>query len=170
MPDESMKEYAVEDHAYRLFKHVHGIEDTVTLVDFDPENVQPPGRVWSDADGKRYKNYMKPVSDDPELMLFAKWQENAAALSISGFTLGPRATAPAARDAKAATIACTLEYYAVDGDFYEVRWTSSLDGEWQTLKRWMAEEDGLTTVTVEIPDSDTGFIALVGVNMEVEEY
>jgi ribonucleoside-diphosphate reductase alpha chain len=54
MPDESMKEYAVEDHAYRLFKHVHGIDDTVTLVDYDAGNPQPPGRVWSDVDGKRY--------------------------------------------------------------------------------------------------------------------
>jgi ribonucleoside-diphosphate reductase alpha chain len=54
MPDESTKEYAVEDHAYRLFRHVHGIDDTVTLVDHDPGNLQPPGRVWSDADGKRY--------------------------------------------------------------------------------------------------------------------
>jgi ribonucleoside-diphosphate reductase alpha chain len=54
MPDESMKEYAVEDHAYRLFKHVHGIDDTVELVDFDASNAQLPGRIWSDADGKRY--------------------------------------------------------------------------------------------------------------------
>ena len=29
MPDESMKEYAVEDHAYRLWKHVHGIDEVV---------------------------------------------------------------------------------------------------------------------------------------------
>ncbi|MFO1302468.1 MAG: adenosylcobalamin-dependent ribonucleoside-diphosphate reductase [Burkholderiales bacterium] len=54
MPDESMKEYAVEDHAYRLFKHVHGIGDDVTLLAYEAGNAQPPGRVWSDADGKRY--------------------------------------------------------------------------------------------------------------------
>jgi ribonucleoside-diphosphate reductase alpha chain len=54
MPDESMKEYTVEDHAYRLWKHVHGIDDTVTLVEFDDGSAQPPGRMWSDVDGKRY--------------------------------------------------------------------------------------------------------------------
>jgi ribonucleoside-diphosphate reductase alpha chain len=54
MPDESMKEYAVEDHAYRLWKHVHGIDDAVAIVDYDASNGQAPGRVWSDADGKRY--------------------------------------------------------------------------------------------------------------------
>ena len=27
MPDESMKEYKVEDHAYRLYKHLHGTDD-----------------------------------------------------------------------------------------------------------------------------------------------
>ena len=29
MPDDTMKEYLVEDHAYRLFKHLHGIDDDV---------------------------------------------------------------------------------------------------------------------------------------------
>ena len=36
MPDDSMKEYRVEDHAYRLWKHMHGIDDAVTLVDSTP--------------------------------------------------------------------------------------------------------------------------------------
>jgi ribonucleoside-diphosphate reductase alpha chain len=54
MPDDSMKEYAVEDHAYRLWKHVHGIDDAATIVDYDASNGQTPGRVWSDADGRRY--------------------------------------------------------------------------------------------------------------------
>jgi ribonucleoside-diphosphate reductase alpha chain len=54
MPDESMQEYTVEDHAYRLWKHAHGIDDAVAIVDFDARSAEPPGRVWSDADGKRY--------------------------------------------------------------------------------------------------------------------
>ncbi len=54
MPDDSMKEYEVEDHAYRLWKHVHRIDDDVTLVTHDDASAHPPGRVWSDADGKRY--------------------------------------------------------------------------------------------------------------------
>jgi len=31
MPDETMKEYLVEDHAYRLYKHINGSDDTVEL-------------------------------------------------------------------------------------------------------------------------------------------
>ena len=31
MPDESMKEYKVEDHAYRLYKHLHGTDDAAPL-------------------------------------------------------------------------------------------------------------------------------------------
>jgi ribonucleoside-diphosphate reductase alpha chain len=31
MPDDSMKEYQVEDHAYRLYKHMHGVDDTAQL-------------------------------------------------------------------------------------------------------------------------------------------
>ncbi|MCC6196081.1 MAG: adenosylcobalamin-dependent ribonucleoside-diphosphate reductase [Burkholderiales bacterium] len=70
MPDDSMKEYRVEDHAYRLYKHVHGLDDAVTLVAYDAARAGSlplfapdthgagasfaPGRVWSDADGKRY--------------------------------------------------------------------------------------------------------------------
>ena len=53
MPDETMKEYLVEDHAYRLYKHLHGIDDEVELLPFDPAQAQPAGTVWTDADGKR---------------------------------------------------------------------------------------------------------------------
>ncbi len=53
MPDETMKEYLVEDHAYRLFKHLHGIDDEVALVPFEPARDRPAGTVWSGADGAR---------------------------------------------------------------------------------------------------------------------
>jgi ribonucleoside-diphosphate reductase alpha chain len=53
MPDETMKEYLVEDHAYRLFKHLHGIGDDVELVPFDAALERPAGTVWAAADGKR---------------------------------------------------------------------------------------------------------------------
>jgi ribonucleoside-diphosphate reductase alpha chain len=55
MPDDTMKEYLVEDHAYRLYKHVHGIDDTVEMLPFDPELAQtrPPGTVWSESNGTR---------------------------------------------------------------------------------------------------------------------
>jgi ribonucleoside-diphosphate reductase alpha chain len=31
MPDDTMKEYQVEDHAYRLYKNMHGVDDTAEL-------------------------------------------------------------------------------------------------------------------------------------------
>ena len=54
MADDSRREYQVEDHAYRLFKRMHGIEDDVTVVPFDPADPTPPGSVRGDGDGKRY--------------------------------------------------------------------------------------------------------------------
>ena len=53
MPDDSMKEYLVEDHAYRLYKHLQGIDDEVELLPFDAAQAQRAGTVWSDADGTR---------------------------------------------------------------------------------------------------------------------
>ncbi len=53
MPDDSMKEFLVEDHAYRVFKHQHGIDDDVELVKFDVAANRVPGTVWNDGDGKR---------------------------------------------------------------------------------------------------------------------
>jgi ribonucleoside-diphosphate reductase alpha chain len=53
MPDDSMKEFLVEDHAYRMFKHRHRIDDDVELAPFDANASHAPGTVWADADGKR---------------------------------------------------------------------------------------------------------------------
>jgi len=53
MPDETMKEYLVEDHAYRLYKHLLGIDADVEMLPFDPARALPPGNVWTDPDGKR---------------------------------------------------------------------------------------------------------------------
>ena len=54
MADESRKEYSVEDHAYRMFKHLHGIDDDVTVLPFDPGRGLPPGKLWTESDGKRH--------------------------------------------------------------------------------------------------------------------
>ena len=35
MPDDTMKEYVVEDHAYRVYKHLHDIDADVELLPFD---------------------------------------------------------------------------------------------------------------------------------------
>jgi len=54
MPDDSMKEYVVEDHAYRVFKQVHGIDEDVELLPFDPAGQRVAGEAWSDSQGRRY--------------------------------------------------------------------------------------------------------------------
>ena len=53
MPDDSMKEFLVEDHAYRVFRHLHGLDEDVEIVRFDPSNPHTPGEPWTDAGGTR---------------------------------------------------------------------------------------------------------------------
>ena len=53
MADDSMKEYLVEDHAYRVFKQLHGIGDDVEMMRFDATQARAPGVVWTDAEAKR---------------------------------------------------------------------------------------------------------------------
>ena len=53
MPDETMKEFAVEDHAYRVFKHLHGLDDNVEILPFDAAIDKLPGETWSGPDGRR---------------------------------------------------------------------------------------------------------------------
>ncbi|MGE5103939.1 MAG: LAGLIDADG family homing endonuclease, partial [Betaproteobacteria bacterium] len=52
MPDDSTKEFLVEDHAYRLFRHLHRLDESVEVVPFDPQSGRKPGESWTDADGK----------------------------------------------------------------------------------------------------------------------
>ena len=54
MADDTRKEYPVEDHAYRLFKHYHGIDDGVTMLAFDAARALPAGAIWTEGNGKRY--------------------------------------------------------------------------------------------------------------------
>jgi ribonucleoside-diphosphate reductase alpha chain len=53
MPDDSTREFLVEDHAYRLFRHLHRLDETVEVVPFDPQSGRKAGEMWTDADGKR---------------------------------------------------------------------------------------------------------------------
>ena len=54
MADDTRKEYHVEDHAYRMFKHLNGIDDDVTVLPFDVTNGNAAGSVWVDGGGRRY--------------------------------------------------------------------------------------------------------------------
>ena len=53
MPDDSMKEFLVEDHAYRVFRHLHGLDEDVEIVPFDASQPRTPGEPWTTDDGKR---------------------------------------------------------------------------------------------------------------------
>jgi ribonucleoside-diphosphate reductase alpha chain len=54
MADDTRREYEVEDHAYRLFKHLHGIEDDVTMLSSEAAPDKVAGSVWEGGDGRRY--------------------------------------------------------------------------------------------------------------------
>jgi ribonucleoside-diphosphate reductase alpha chain len=54
MADDTRQEYPVEDHAYRVFKHLNGIDDEVTVLPFDAARSLPPGVIWAEPDGQRY--------------------------------------------------------------------------------------------------------------------
>jgi ribonucleoside-diphosphate reductase alpha chain len=53
MPDGSRAAYDVEDHAHRMFRRVHGIDDDVATVAFDAATGHSPGATYVAADGGR---------------------------------------------------------------------------------------------------------------------
>lgn len=120
-------------------------------------------RGWYDAEGTRFKNYMKPVTEDLDLYLTASWKESASAssLAITAFEMKPRAASPATRSASPATVETTLWFGTIAGTVYEVQWAPAVDGEWIVLKRWTADEDGEMPVTVDVPVGASGFFRLV---------
>jgi uncharacterized repeat protein (TIGR02543 family) len=105
------------------------------------------------------------VSDANSLALVAKWKTGAAAASITAFSMSRSVST--ARGLKAATVDCTLGVDTVADVAYEVLWTDSLDGEWTVLKRWIATDDGETSVTVTIPaENAIGFFRVVQADEE----
>ncbi|HEX8739038.1 MAG TPA: LAGLIDADG family homing endonuclease [Casimicrobiaceae bacterium] len=54
MPDDTMKEFTVEDHALRMFRHTHGLDDDMPMLPFDATSGHTPGEAWTDADGHRH--------------------------------------------------------------------------------------------------------------------
>ncbi|HEX7329457.1 MAG TPA: adenosylcobalamin-dependent ribonucleoside-diphosphate reductase [Casimicrobiaceae bacterium] len=54
MPDDTMKEFTVEDHALRVFRHMHGLDDDVAMLPFDAAAGHTPGEGWTDAGGRRH--------------------------------------------------------------------------------------------------------------------
>ena len=54
MSDDTVKAYRVEDHAWRLYRHLHGIGEDVTVLAFDAATGREPGSVWADGQDKRF--------------------------------------------------------------------------------------------------------------------
>jgi hypothetical protein len=67
-------------------------------------------------------------------------------LSISGFSAGRASHSPGTR--AAAVSDATLTFEAEAGRVYELQWTQTLGGEWTTLRRWTADDDGETTIAL----------------------
>ena len=103
---------------------------------------------WFDApEGGNRVLKTDAVTTDPERTLYAHWEATAAPLSISGFSRSARAGF-APRGAKSATVEYTL-------------WVET-GGEWTVLKRWTADEDGETEVSVSVPaGAVSGFFRVV---------
>jgi len=116
MPDDTMKEYVVEDHAYRLFKHLHGIGDDVELLTFDPAAQRSPGVVWSDADGRRY-TMLSPAF------------VSALAMSAQDHMLMNAAVQPFVDTAISKTVNVPVDYpFDAFEDLYLQAWQAGLKG------------------------------------------
>lgn len=113
---------------------------------------------YTDPDaGKRIMGGMD-VTEADTLKLYVHWKA-ASTMSISGFSMSSRA-ASGARAAQ--NLTATIEVETVADVIYQIQWTPSLGGDWSVLKRWTAEKDGKTDVTVSVPAGETsGFFRLV---------
>ena len=116
MPDDTMKEYLVEDHAYRLYKHVQGIDDTVELLPFDPGEARPPGTVWSNTDGTR-RGMLPPAF------------VNALQMSAQDHMLMNAAVQPFIDTAISKTVNVPVDYpFEAFKDLYAEAWKAGLKG------------------------------------------
>jgi len=116
MPDETMKEYLVEDHAYRVFKHLYGIGADVEMLPFDPTREKPPGTVWSEPDGKRYA------------MLTSAFV-NALSMSAHDHMLMSAAVQPFVDTAISKTVNVPVDYpYDAFENLYFEAWKAGLKG------------------------------------------
>lgn len=83
------------------------------------------------------------VSEAAELTLYERWKE----LVISSFSM---------KRTEATNIA-EMTFDASAGSKYEILWTTSLDAKRKVLTSVTADKDGELPVSVDVPDSDTGF-------------
>src|SRR4030095_8580616 len=116
MPDDSMKEFRVEDHAFRAFKHKHGMDDDVVLVAFDAAAKRAPGDVWTDAGGTRRA-------------MLAPAFINALEMSAQDHMKMSAAVQPFIDSAISKTVNVPIDYpFAAFEDLYFEAWNAGLKG------------------------------------------
>ena len=99
--------------------------------------------------------------------LYAHWTtpKKRAAAGITGIAVAPGANGAKPRGTSGGGEgACILLVEAQAGVEYEVQWTGALGGEWETVKRWTAEEDGECEVEVPLRagENRAGFYRVAG--------
>ncbi|HET9047323.1 MAG TPA: adenosylcobalamin-dependent ribonucleoside-diphosphate reductase, partial [Casimicrobiaceae bacterium] len=116
MPDDSMKEFRVEDQAYRAFKRKHGLDDDVVLVAFDAAAQRAPGEEWTDADGRR-RAMLSPAF------------VNALEMSAQDHMKMSAAVQPFIDSAISKTVNVPIDYpFAPFEDLYFEAWKAGLKG------------------------------------------
>ena len=97
--------------------------------------------------------------------LYAHWTTakgfaiTAIAMGADDGDEGPAKRAVRSTD-KAENI-CRLRFELSEGTEYEIQWTESMNGEWETVERLTAETDGEVEVEIEVPGGEKGFFRLV---------
>jgi len=116
MPDDSMKEFLVEDHAYRVFRHLHGLDEDVVIVPFDPSQPRTPGEPWTDGDGTRRATLAPAFVSALEMSALDHMRMNAA-------------VQPFVDTAISKTVNVPVDYpFAAFEDLYFEAWKAGLKG------------------------------------------
>ncbi len=97
--------------------------------------------------------------------LYAHWT-TARGFAITAIAVGAgdgdEGPAPrAVRGEEKAENVCRLRFELSAGTEYEIQWTASMEGKWETVERLTAETDGEVEVEIEVPGGEKGFFRLV---------
>jgi hypothetical protein len=113
---------------------------------------------WTAKSGGKKVTKASVVTEKASRTLYARWTKAARSPgAISAIAVSSRGGAQA-RSAGTEGGTCTLIVETEAGVEYEVQWTETLGGEWTTVKRWVAEEDGECEVEVPVAaGAATGF-------------
>jgi uncharacterized repeat protein (TIGR02543 family) len=109
------------------------------------------------------------VTEEATRTLYAKWGAPRGVAEIAGIAVAAGGTGArrAAGAGEGGEGVCVLLVETVAGTEYEIQWTEALGGEWTTVARWVAEEDGECKLEVPVAaGAATGFFRVKGVGSE----